>query len=1345
CAVTFNIRDGVYIEQLQLNSITGSSDSTHIIFQSESGDSSAVIWSFASTRVDSNYTLFLNSTDYITLSNLTFSATGSSFSRAVVFDDADSLTFNNNAFLGNSNAQNSNTDQDLVYAQNATGDDVQFLNNRFDGGDYALYWDNSGYGQGCVVDNNVSMNSNQGFSFWYNDTLKVTSNNVTAKVRGIELRNCRYGSEVTKNRVHLLGDGMNTSYAVYLYNCTGDSASPVLVANNFIIAEGNPAYPSHGIFMTNSSDFNFIYGNSVNTTNQHANSSAFYMNSAGSNNTILNNILANFGGGVAVYSINSIVDYIVKCDFNAFYSSGNFIGFTDGFNIPSLNSWRFVTGTSSLDSNSVLANPYFNSTTDLHANQSALNNAGEYYSAVGDDIDGDIRDLVTPDIGADEFDLQLLDAGITEVNTMTSFMCDGVYSFYASIQNFGQNTLTSDTIYWSVESIMQPSVVWTGSLATGEEDDNVMLGLYAFVADTLNYNTLDVQVWTSSPNAGVDQNSVNDTNSTSFYPGLQGVFTIGSSSGADFSSFTDAVTFLNSSGGLCGPVVFNVEDSIYNEYVELYEYVGSSAANTITFQSISGDSTGVVLTYDGCGNECAVVYLDGADYIIFNQITVRQTSTWDYGIMLENGATNNIVRNCVIQTPPEEGYCIYSGDNDVIEDNNNSFIANRIVDGAYGIYWYGWISATNSGETGLTIIGNDFVNQDEYGVYVEYLDSVIVKNNSIVNLASAYQYYYGIYLYLDYTDGYFEVTGNTLNLKQAYAGLYLEYTSGSTMQPSLVTNNFISIESTGTSSLYGIYAYENFYMNVHNNSINLISTTSTNSKYAFYTEYGAGISILNNIFYNQTDGYAYYIDYPASAVIESDHNNIFAPSGTFGYWDNTGTEASLSSWQSATGFDANSFSMDPLFFTDYDLHTCNAQLDGTGISSPVVMMDIDGQQRDVNTPDIGADEFTAIGNIDLGLDDSLCAGDMMLLDAGASDGTYAWSTLESTQAIMVTTPGTYYVEVNSSCGMGMDTIVITADNSSAAAGFTYTTSTLSAVFSNTSSNATSYSWDFGDSGMSTDMDPIHIYSAPGTYTVTLIAFLDCKNDTMVQTVTVCETLNSGFTSTSSLLTATFTNSSVGAATYEWNFGDGDTSSQANPTHAYLSAGTYTVTLIGTNACETDTFVSSVTVGCSALNASFSSTAAGQVVTYANNSIGADSYSWDFGDGNTSSQTNPVNTYGSDGAYMVTLIATNACTSDTFQTQININTTGIIETSLITGMELFPNPSHGAITLHVVMEAPGVVHTVIYDLVGKKLYAEESYKQRTYSENIELGNLAKGIYLIRVESSGNVVQRKLILN
>ena len=230
---------------------------------------------------------------------------------------------------------------------------------------------------------------------------------------------------------------MNTSYAVYLYNCTGDSASPVLVANNFIIAEGNPAYPSHGIFMTNSSDFNFIYGNSVNTTNQHANSSAFYMNSAGSNNTILNNILANFGGGVAVYSINSIVDYIVKCDFNAFYSSGNFIGFTDGFNIPSLNSWRFVTGTSSLDSNSVLANPYFNSTTDLHANQSALNNAGEYYSAVGDDIDGDIRDLVTPDIGADEFDLQLLDAGITEVNTMTSFMCDGVYSFYASIQNFG--------------------------------------------------------------------------------------------------------------------------------------------------------------------------------------------------------------------------------------------------------------------------------------------------------------------------------------------------------------------------------------------------------------------------------------------------------------------------------------------------------------------------------------------------------------------------------------------------------------------------------------------------------------------------------------------------------------------------------------------------------------------------------------------------------------------------------------------------------------------------------------------------------------------------------------------
>ena len=121
----------------------------------------------------------------------------------------------------------------------------------------------------------------------------------------------------------------------------------------------------------------------------------------------------------------------------------------------------------------------------------------------------------------------------------------------------------------------------------------------------------------------------------------------------------------------------------------------------------------------------------------------------------------------------------------------------------------------------------------------------------------------------------------------------------------------------------------------------------------------------------------------------------------------------------------------------------------------------------------------------------------------------------------------------------------------------------------TDGNIVSYDWDFGDGNTAAGVSPAHTYAQDGTYTVTLtVTDDDAATDTKATTATVADTEpNAGFsaTPTSGLepLTVTFTDASSsydGITSREWNFGDGETSTELNPTHVYAEAGTYTVSL-----------------------------------------------------------------------------------------------------------------------------------------------------------------------------------------
>ncbi|MBK8433383.1 MAG: PKD domain-containing protein [Chloroflexi bacterium] len=197
-----------------------------------------------------------------------------------------------------------------------------------------------------------------------------------------------------------------------------------------------------------------------------------------------------------------------------------------------------------------------------------------------------------------------------------------------------------------------------------------------------------------------------------------------------------------------------------------------------------------------------------------------------------------------------------------------------------------------------------------------------------------------------------------------------------------------------------------------------------------------------------------------------------------------------------------------------------------------------------------------------------------------------------------------------------------------------------------------YTWDFGD-GVGTDTVPNPSYQYPnsGTFTVTLTTTgANGESATTTQTILV-EALvapTASFTDNGPYVAvgaeATFTNTSIGASSYLWDFGDGNSSTAPNPTHVYDAPASYTVTMTATNVIGNDTAETVLQVGF-APQAGFSHDAlatVGEVVQFTNESTGSDDleYLWDFGDGFTSTAANPSHTYTTTGEYDVTLTTSN---------------------------------------------------------------------------------------------------------
>ncbi len=344
-------------------------------------------------------------------------------------------------------------------------------------------------------------------------------------------------------------------------------------------------------------------------------------------------------------------------------------------------------------------------------------------------------------------------------------------------------------------------------------------------------------------------------------------------------------------------------------------------------------------------------------------------------------------------------------------------------------------------------------------------------------------------------------------------------------------------------------------------------------------------------------------------------------------------------------------------------------------------------------------------------------------------------------------------------------------------------------FSNTSTGTTAntnYIWKYGDGFTSTTAAASHAHTYPsnGSYNVWLIATDNsvpsspCVDSLMI-TVNVNSWCNvsTNFTYNNNNGLVQFTSNTIGGnnLSYFWDFGDGGTSTSANPSHSY-AAGTYTVNLYANNTLsntiicgDTATQVITIPSGTCIADATFSLSPTGTPQfwnAYPASPLNVSNAVWSWGDGSFSSTLFTSHTYSAAGNYSICLSVTVSCgATDTYCNTYNIYrssqdmsivTINVVDPSVVTGIKassaseaaysVVPNPSNGSFNVSLKGLNSANATISIYSLVGKLVYQSNSETSNgALVKDIQLDDVANGVYMVKVTSDNHSFTKKLVIN
>ena len=214
-----------------------------------------------------------------------------------------------------------------------------------------------------------------------------------------------------------------------------------------------------------------------------------------------------------------------------------------------------------------------------------------------------------------------------------------------------------------------------------------------------------------------------------------------------------------------------------------------------------------------------------------------------------------------------------------------------------------------------------------------------------------------------------------------------------------------------------------------------------------------------------------------------------------------------------------------------------------------------------------------------------------------------------------------------------------------------------------------------------------------------------------------------------------------ASTYSWSMPSGwSGSSSYSNINTTVGNNNGNIDVVAENACGTSPLVSLPVIVNLLPVANFSYTNNQSEYTFTNLSENADSYSWDFGDLQTSTDVNPIHNYASSGSYNINLIAVNQCAQRSFYTTVNVT---ILDINLISNSSLsvFPNPTKGLINIKGLDKQ--ITNIKVIDVTGRTL-VEKNIIDASESISIDLSNYANGLYQVIIKQNNQIFNQSIVL-
>ncbi len=987
--VTFNIRPGIYNENLVLKPYVGASAKNFVVFKSETGKASDVqIIDQGDNTLYNNQVIRFEGCSYYTLQDLTIEnsrniTASNQFASVIHFtynrDNKKPSEFNTvtrcvlkldsnfTIFNGNTIGIVSSDINNTSIGENCANYNT-ISNNTIYGGAFGIKLTGKSSAlpsKGNKIVGNKFYKCYSGIDVDYNNIPLISSNQVFCRIDsvgsqfGIRIKNAAGNFSFHSNVVKDFG-----TFGMFFYNVSGGAAA--YIYNNIVMGASKPAY-SRGIHVENSRALSFYHNSVYYTAPFTLDNACMAIEHSASLPTTKINVKNNIffsSGGATTFILRDLVS-VDSLNFNDYYTTNvtppvslAIIGTTSRASLAAI---KTSTGK---NQNSFSENPVFSSPTNLRIDSRKLIRKAYILPFIQFDFENQPRDPEMPDVGADEVIRSATDLEVfgLEKNFVPR---EGSNILPVVIKNDGLLNLNGNKILISYK-------VNNGSYTTPEEftlqllnkpySKQIFVLATPWVIPTVGAYTLTIKV---SPPIPGDTWIENDSIVLDICVGLNGLYTIGGPAGSkNFVTFADAIAAFGC--GVGGPTVFNVYPGTYNSF-SIPNIKGVSETNTLTFKSQTGNAADVIIQNTIPAQNHTnhhVVQVDGGDYVIFKNLTLNNTSTSTFasGFHITEGSNNVTVDSCVVNVPSTT--------------NVNSFIFPVILSQK--------VKIDSGAVVNNFVVKNSILRNGAVGVqFLGRNTSIRAQNNSAINNKIDSSYLYGFYSSFVNVG---EVSGNTIRLRDASnassEGIRIQFSKYNTkinankmtvlgirginlttvegITGVVISNNMIGGFKTNQNGS-GIYLNEVNKVSLYHNSVyyDKNSIATPNNASAFFLAAGSNVSLYNNIFLNTGNGYAFYVS--STSSVRNSNNNIYYTDGNpgtnyFAYWN--ADRADLTALKNAMqGFESNSLEIDPMFVSLTDLHTSNPALEGKGLYFESIPKDFDGEPRNPLFTDIGADEF----------------------------------------------------------------------------------------------------------------------------------------------------------------------------------------------------------------------------------------------------------------------------------------------------------------------------------------------------------------------------------------------------